>query len=116
MTAMSAVVEFLHKAREWRGVCENHPIGHSWQSGLRLRWHRCGSRGYHLSMRKKLFVAKTTKLSVEKVLNKMREADVQKSQSTRHEEQIDALNEEIKRVRAQRLRLEAHQRGSTKRG
>jgi TolA-binding protein len=58
----------------------------------------------------------TTKLSVEKALNKMREADAQKSKSTRHEEQIDALDEEIKRMRAQRLRLEAHQRRSTKRG
>ena len=61
-------------------------------------------------------MAKTTKLSVEKALNKMREADAQKSKSTRHEEQIDALDEEIKRMRAQRLRLEAHQRRSTKRG
>ena len=61
-------------------------------------------------------MAKTTKLSVEKALNKMREADAQKSSSTRHEEQIDALDEEIKRMRAQRLRLEAHQRRSTKRG
>jgi TolA-binding protein len=61
-------------------------------------------------------MAKTTKLSVEKALNKMREADARKSKSTRHEEQIDALDEEIKRMRAQRLRLEAHQRRSTKRG
>jgi TolA-binding protein len=61
-------------------------------------------------------MANTTKLSVEKALNKMREADAQKSKSTRHEEQIDALDEEIKRMRAQRLRLEAHQRRSTKRG
>ena len=61
-------------------------------------------------------MAETTKLSVEKALNKMREADAQKSKSTRHEEQIDALDEEIKRMRAQRLRLEAHQRRSTKRG
>jgi TolA-binding protein len=60
-------------------------------------------------------MANTTKLSVEKALNKMREADAQKSKSTRHEEQIDALDEEIKRMRAQRLRLEAHQRRSTKR-
>jgi TolA-binding protein len=60
-------------------------------------------------------MANTTKLSVEKALNKMHEADAQKSKSTRHEEQIDALDEEIKRMRAQRLRLEAHQRRSTKR-
>jgi hypothetical protein len=61
-------------------------------------------------------MADTTKLSVEKALNKLREADTQKSKSTRHEEQIDALDEETKRMRAQRLRLEAHQRRSSKRG
>jgi hypothetical protein len=61
-------------------------------------------------------MANTTKLSVEKALNKLREADTRKSESTRHEEQIDALDEEIKRMRAQRLRLEANQRRSTKRG
>lgn len=60
-------------------------------------------------------MAETTKLSVDKALNKLREADAQKSKSTRHEEQIDALDEEIKRMRAQRLRLEAHQRRSTRR-
>jgi TolA-binding protein len=59
-------------------------------------------------------MAETTKLSVEKALNKLREADTQNSKSTRHEEQIDALDEEIERMRAQRLRLEAHQRRSTK--
>jgi hypothetical protein len=58
-------------------------------------------------------MAETTKLSVEKALNKLREADMRKS-GTRHEEQIDALDEEIKRMRAQRLRLERHQRRSTK--
>lgn len=61
-------------------------------------------------------MTRTTKLSVEKALNKIREADARKSKSTRHEEQIDALDEEVKRSRAQRLRLEAHQRRSTKRG
>jgi hypothetical protein len=61
-------------------------------------------------------MADTTKLSVEKALNKLREADAQKSKSTRHEEQMDALDEETKRMRAQRLRLEAHQRRSSKRG
>jgi hypothetical protein len=60
-------------------------------------------------------MAEATKLSVEKALNKLREADAQKSKSTRHEQQIDALDEEIKRMRAQRLRLEAHQRRSTRR-
>ena len=61
-------------------------------------------------------MSETGKLSVEKALNKLREADMQKSKSTRQEEQIEALDEETKRMRAQRLRLEAHQRRSTKRG
>jgi hypothetical protein len=59
-------------------------------------------------------MAETTKLSVETALNKLREADAQKSSSTRHEEQTEALDEEISRMRAQRLRLEAHQRRSAK--
>lgn len=60
-------------------------------------------------------MAETTKLSVEKALNKLRKADAQKTKATRHDEQIDALDEDIKRMRAQRLRLERHQRRSTKR-
>jgi hypothetical protein len=59
-------------------------------------------------------MAETTKLSVEKALNKLRKTDA-KTKAARHEEQIDALDEEIKRIRAQRLRLEAHHRRSTKR-
>jgi hypothetical protein len=51
-------------------------------------------------------MADTKKLSVEKALNKLREADARQSKSTQRDEQIDALNEEIKRIRAQRLRLE----------
>ena len=60
-------------------------------------------------------MAETTKLSVEKALGKLREADARKSKATRREEQIDALDEEIERMRAQRLRLEAHQRRQAKR-
>jgi hypothetical protein len=60
-------------------------------------------------------MAETTKLSVEKALNKLREADAQKTKAARQDEQIDALDEEIKRMRAQRLRLEARQRRSSKR-
>jgi hypothetical protein len=59
-------------------------------------------------------MAQTTKLSVEEALNKLRKIDA-KTKAVRHEGQIDALDEEIKRMRAQRLRLEAHQRRSTKR-
>ena len=68
------------------------------------------------SQRVRNAMAETTKLSVEKALNKLREADAQKTKAARQDEQIDALGEEIKRMRAQRLRLEAHQRRSTKRG
>ena len=50
-------------------------------------------------------MAETTKLSVEKALGKLRESDP-KSKNTVLDEKTDALNEEIKRMRAQRLRLE----------
>ena len=59
-------------------------------------------------------MAETTKLSVEKALDKILQADV-KSKAERQQEQIDALDEEIRRMRAQRLRLEARQRRPTKR-
>ena len=59
-------------------------------------------------------MAETTKLSVEKALGKIREADMQKSKNTRMDEEIAELDEETKRMRAQRLRLERHQRRSTK--
>ena len=48
----------------------------------------------------------TTKLSVEKALDKIREADMQKSETTRMDEEIAKLDKSIKRMRAQRLRLE----------
>jgi hypothetical protein len=59
-------------------------------------------------------MAETTKLSVEKALGKIREADMQKSKNTRMDEEIAELDEETKRMRAQRLRLERLQRRSTK--
>jgi hypothetical protein len=59
-------------------------------------------------------MAETTKLSVEKALNKLREADARRSKTT-VDDKIDALEEEAQRLRAQRLRLEGHQRRSTKR-
>jgi len=59
-------------------------------------------------------MAETTKLSVEKALGKLRGADEVKSQSERLDEKIDELDEDIKRMRAQRLRLERHQRRPTK--
>jgi len=59
-------------------------------------------------------MAETPKLSVEKALEKLRSADTRKTKDARLTEEIDALGEEIKRLRAQRLRLE-RPRSSTKR-
>jgi hypothetical protein len=50
-------------------------------------------------------MAETTKLSPEKALEKLRSSDPPKSKNARHNEEMDALDEEIKRMRAQRLRL-----------
>jgi hypothetical protein len=55
-------------------------------------------------------MAETTKLSVEKALKKLRANDARKSKSTRRDEEMDALDEEITRMRAQRLRLDRHPR------
>ena len=53
-----------------------------------------------------------TKLSVETALNKIRETDIQKSETARMDEETAELDESIKRMRAQRVRLEALQRAS----
>ncbi len=58
-------------------------------------------------------MAETPKLSVEKALKKLRGADAPKSKNARRSEDIDALADEMKRMRAQRLRLERHQSRST---
>jgi hypothetical protein len=55
-------------------------------------------------------MAETTKLSVEKTLKKLRSNDEIKSKAERRDEEMEALDEETKRMRAQRLRLERHQR------
>ena len=55
-------------------------------------------------------MAETTKLSVEKALNKLREGDTPKSKKEALDEKDAKLDEEIGRMRAQRLRLERHQR------
>jgi uncharacterized small protein (DUF1192 family) len=55
-------------------------------------------------------MAETTKLSVEKALEKLRGSDSPKSKNARFDEKIDALDEEIMRMRAQRLRLDQRQR------
>jgi hypothetical protein len=60
-------------------------------------------------------MAETPKLSVEKALEKLRSNDARKSKKARLTEEIEALGDEIKRLRAQRLRLERHPRRSTER-
>ncbi len=55
-------------------------------------------------------MAETTKLSVEKALEKLRGSDPPKLKNAQHDEKIGALDEEIKRMRAQRLRLERRPR------
>jgi hypothetical protein len=59
-------------------------------------------------------MAETPKLSVEKALEKLRSADALKSRDTRRTEEMGALDDEIKRMRAQRLRLDRQQRHQTK--
>jgi hypothetical protein len=55
-------------------------------------------------------MAEIDKLSVEKALEKIRSSDATKSKDARREQDIDALDDEIKRMRAQRLRLDRPQR------
>jgi len=60
-------------------------------------------------------MAEKTKLSVGKALEKMR-TDPPKSKRQRRDEETDALEEEIRRLRAARRRVERDQRaGSIKR-
>ena len=54
-------------------------------------------------------MADPTKLSVEKAFEKMRKSDPPKSKNSRLDEKTDALKEEIRQMRAQRLRLERQQ-------
>ena len=58
-------------------------------------------------------MAETTKLSVEKALEKLRGRDRLKSRDQQLDEKTEALNEEVRRMRAQRLRLD---QGKPKRG
>ncbi|WP_208827421.1 hypothetical protein [Bradyrhizobium neotropicale] len=55
-------------------------------------------------------MADTPKLSVEKALEKLRGSEPPKSKDERFGEKMDALDEEIKRMRAQRLRLDQNRR------
>ena len=54
-------------------------------------------------------MAEINKLSVEKTLNKLRENDAKQSKEALLNDKKEALDEEIRRMRAQRLRLERHQ-------
>ena len=54
-------------------------------------------------------MAEINKLSVEKTLNKIRADDAKQSKEAAFNDKIDVLDEEIGRMRAQRLRLERHQ-------
>ncbi|MBR0692548.1 hypothetical protein [Bradyrhizobium lablabi] len=58
----------------------------------------------------------TPKLSVEKALDKMRASEPRKTKSEQRGEKMDELDEEIRRMREQRLRLERNRRGPTKGG
>jgi hypothetical protein len=63
-----------------------------------------------------LAMAETTKLSVGQALEKLRGTDASKSKMSRFDEKIDALDEETRRLKAARRRIERDQRaGPTKR-
>ena len=55
-------------------------------------------------------MAGTNKLSVEKTLEKLRSNDSSKSTKAKLDEKMVALEEDMKRMRAQRLRLEPRPR------
>jgi len=59
-------------------------------------------------------MANTSKLDVGKALEKLRGTKEPKSRMTQLDEKTEALDEETERMRAQRLRLERHQKRSTK--
>jgi hypothetical protein len=61
-------------------------------------------------LRESRIMAEINKLSVEKVLDKLRASDVKHSKDALFHNKIDALDEEIERMRLQRQRLEQHQR------
>jgi hypothetical protein len=55
-------------------------------------------------------MAETTKLSVGQALEKLRGTDTPKNKMTRLDEKIDALDEETRRLRAARRRIERDQK------
>ena len=60
-------------------------------------------------------MAEINKLSVGQVLDKLRNAETKKSKITRLEEEIDAVDKETQRLRAERRRIERDQGGPAKR-
>jgi hypothetical protein len=61
-------------------------------------------------------MAEITKLSVSQALDKLRGTDAAKSKITQLEEKIDAVDQDIQRLRSARRRVERDRRnGSTKR-
>jgi len=61
-------------------------------------------------------MASSTKLSVEKALKKLRQADTLKSGAARLDEDRARLEDDIKRMKAQTRRLKSLQRGARKPG
>jgi hypothetical protein len=57
-------------------------------------------------------MADTTKLSVNQALEKLRGADPSKTKMTRLDEKIDALDEETRRMKAERRRIERDQKAA----
>jgi hypothetical protein len=55
-------------------------------------------------------MAESTKLSVGQALEKLRGTDTPKTKMTRLDEKIDALDEETRRLRAARRRMERDQK------
>jgi len=55
-------------------------------------------------------MADTTKLSVNQALDKLRGTDTPKTKMTRLDEKIDALDEETRRLKAARRRIERDQK------
>jgi hypothetical protein len=55
-------------------------------------------------------MAETTKLSVGQALDKLRGTDTPKTKMTRLDEKIDALDEETRRMKAERRRIERDQK------
>jgi hypothetical protein len=81
----------------------------------------CGAQSYHAvafifpTFFGGFAMAETTKLSVGKALEKLRDTEVPKSRMTRLNEKTYELKEEVRRLRAARHRLERDQQaGSTK--